>query len=154
MPPSLRPAEPRDRDEWTRMRCALWPDATAEEHGEEMEGFFVNRGRLPVFVAVLDRGDGRLGGFVEASIRPYVDGCRSDQVGYVEGWWVDDDLRRQGWGRALLERAEGWARSRGCWEMASDTHLDNLTSQRAHQASGYQEVERIVIMRKVIDQEP
>jgi aminoglycoside 6'-N-acetyltransferase I len=99
-----------------------------------------------VFIA--ERPDGSACGFVEVGIRPYAEGCRTSPVGYVEAWYVDADVRREGYGRALLAAAEDWARSRGYQEIASDALIDNIVSHKAHTASGYEEVERIVTFRK------
>ena len=57
----------------------------------------------PVFV--VDRSKGKLGGFLEAGIRKYAEGCDTSPVGYIEGWYVDEDLRDQGiWGSADKSR--------------------------------------------------
>ena len=127
------------------MSVALFPEYGADDLAKGMREF---RERSDAEVFVIDRGDGTLAGFVEAGSRPYAEGCNTSPVGYVEAWYVDDDLRRQGYGRALLQAAEDWARSQGSREMASDALLDNETSHRAHEASGYTEVERIVTFRK------
>ena len=127
------------------MSVALFPEYAADDLAKGMREF---RERSDAEVFVVDRGDGTLAGFVEAGSRPYAEGCDTSPVGYVEAWYVDDDLRRQGYGRALLQAAEDWARSQGYREMASDALIDNETSHRAHEASGYREVERIVTFRK------
>src|SRR5260221_10595408 len=72
----------------------------------------------------------------------------SRPVGYVEGWFVAQEYRRQGVGAKLLAAAEDWARSHGCVEMASDTWIDNDVSQRAHEALGFEVVDRFVHYRK------
>jgi aminoglycoside 6'-N-acetyltransferase I len=134
-----------DRPEWLRMRRALWDDCPDERQGSEMDGIL--RGESEeVFFA--ERPGGGLCGFVEASIRPWADGCDDRPVGYVEGWYVDPDVRRRGVGRALVETAETWARSRGCRQMASDAELWNDVSHRAHGALGYQETARLVLFKK------
>jgi aminoglycoside 6'-N-acetyltransferase I len=69
-------------------------------------------------------------------------------VGYIEGWWVDADLRRTGVGTRLVTVAEAWACSRCLTEMASDTLIDKELSQFSHRALGYQEYERHVCFRK------
>jgi aminoglycoside 6'-N-acetyltransferase I len=139
----------RDSDwaEWLRMSLALFDDCT---EGELTNGMREFRARSDAEVFVLDRADGSLAGFVEAGSRPYAEGCDTTPVGYVEAWYVDDDFRRQGYGRALLDAAENWARRQGYREMASDALLANDTSHRAHKASGYMEVERIVTFRKTL----
>ena len=72
----------------------------------------------------------------------------SGPVGYIEGWWVDADLRRSGIGAILVSAAETWASSLGLTEMASDAEMTNEESHAAHQALGYKEAERIVCFFK------
>ncbi len=124
------------------MRLALWPDEDPSRSQDEMLEMLANPQEFATFVA--ERPDGRLCAFLEASLRRYADGCDSSPVGYIEGWYVDPDLRRQGIGRRLVQAAEDWAVSRGCQEMGSDTWLDNQQSWRAHLALGYQEAERLI----------
>lgn len=143
----IRPYRDEDWSEWLRMNVALFPDYPAEDLAKGMQEC---RGRSDADVFVLDRGDGSLAGFVEAGSRPYADGCDTSPVGYVEAWYVDQNLRRQGYGRALIQAAEDWARRQGYREMASDALLDNHISHAAHRAAGYEEVERIVQFRKVL----
>src|SRR5437868_14015213 len=127
------------------MSLALFHGCTEDDLTKGMREF---RARSDGEVFVVDRGDGSLAGFVEAGSRPYAEGCDTSPVGYVEAWYIDEDVRRQGYGRALLQAAEDWARARGYREMASDALLGNEASHRAHKASGYAEVERIVTFRK------
>jgi len=101
-----------------------------------------------VAVLVADRGDGALAGFVEIGSRNYAEGCESTPVAYLEGWYVDTDMRRTGLGAKLVHAAEAWARTRGYSEMASDTELANEISLQAHLALGYEEVERQICFKK------
>jgi aminoglycoside 6'-N-acetyltransferase I len=116
-----------------------------------------SRGRNPAVLCgpdetlatfVLDRLDGRLGGFIEVGQRNYAEGCASSPVAYIEGWYIDADLRRQGLGAALVRAAERWARGRGLTEIASDAETDNEVSIKAHKALGYAEEARVVCFRK------
>jgi len=137
-----------DRAEWLRMRCALWPGSGDDGHGREMDGFLVS-GVGPAAVFVADReAEGNLGGFLEMGLRSYAEGCRSSPVPYIEGWYVDPDLRRRGVGEALVEAAEAWARERGYTEIASDTAPDNEVSLSAHERLGFAETDRMVCFRK------
>ena len=63
---------------------------------------------------------------------------------YVEGWFVRSDARGKGAGKALMEKAMEWARSRGFADLASDTDLSNEDSMYAHRAIGFKEVGRQV----------
>jgi aminoglycoside 6'-N-acetyltransferase I len=93
-------------------------------------------------------GGASLGGFIEISERTYAEGCETSPVAFIEGWYVDGDLRHQGVGGALVKAAEKWARRKGYTEMGSDLLLDNEISLKAHLALGYREVERLVAMAK------
>lgn len=141
----LRPVEQGDFEEWLRMRRSLWPEHSPGELRDEMEAMLSDH-TSAVFVAV--RPAGGLGGFIEASQRKYAEGCSSSPVGYIEGWYVDPDLRGQGIGGQLVSAAESWAMTEGLREMASDCELDNITSLEAHTALGYEEVERLIHFRK------
>jgi GNAT superfamily N-acetyltransferase len=151
--PPIRPVREDDRAEWLRMRTLFWPDG-AGEHAHEIAAFLATGAfggpelflALAVFVAV--RPEGGLCGFLEASIRPFAEGCETRAVGYVEGWFVDADLRRHGIGRRLVAAAEEWAAGHGCKEMASDAHPENTASLEAHRALGFEEVSRSVHLRK------
>ena len=129
-----------------RLRKRLWDSASEEDHRDEMVAIIEEPDSQ--FVAVADAGDGRLAGFLEASIRTYVEDCETDNVGYLEGWYVDEDFRQQGLGTELVRAAEQWARSHGCSEMASDAELGNELSQQAHEKLGYTETSRLVHFRK------
>lgn len=144
----IRRANQNDRTEWLRIRAALWPDCPLEDHHSEMRDQLADPARYAVFV--VERDAGKLGGFLEASLRAYADGCRTSPVGYVEGWYVDADLRRQGWGGKLVKAAEQWAIEQGCREMASDCELDNDVSFRAHLALGFEEADRVIQFRKTL----
>jgi aminoglycoside 6'-N-acetyltransferase I len=134
-----------DWTEWLRMSAALFPN----EPREEIErGMADTRSNPKAGVLIAERDDGRPCGFVEVGERAYAEGCATSPVGYIEAWYVDPEVRRQGVGRALLAAAEDWARACGYTEIASDALLDNVVSQQAHKRSGYAEVERIVTFRK------
>ncbi len=142
----VRHATVEDHAEWLRMRSALWPDCPLEDHHSEMQDQLNDPARYAVFV--VERDMNRLGGFLEASLRDYADGCRTSPVGYIEGWYVDADLRQQGLGGALVKAAEQWAIDRGCREMASDCEFDNDVSLKSHLALGYEETGRLIHFRK------
>ena len=147
----VRLAQPADRDQLARLRVALWPESSAEEHGQELTLLLAGKfpGVMPQVILVAEANDGTLAGFLEAGLRSRADGCdEAHSVGYVEGWYVAENWRQQGIGMELLRVAEDWARSQGCIEMASDTAIDNEVSQRAHEVLGFEVAERSVLYRK------
>ena len=143
---NVRPLRESDIGEWLRLRKLLWDGSGDEEHKAEMMDIYEHTETQAVLVA--DVGGGRLAGFLEASIRPFVEDCHSEQVGYLEGWFVEPEYRRGGIGRALVKEAENWARRRGATEMASDAEIGNEMSLKAHLNLGYTETSRLVHLRK------
>ena len=143
----IRQIEADDFPEWLRMRLALWPGHSAAELHAEMAEINSDPNQ-PVFVA--ERPGGGLGGFLEAAVHIDTYGTDTRPVGYIEGWYVDPDLRRQGIGGELMAAAESWAAGQGYKEMASDCEIDNWVSLQAHLANGYEEVERLIHFRKFI----
>lgn len=146
----IRPVRPADRAEWLRMLCGLYPPDPASDHAPAVDAFLAGEATdelLPSAVFVCEAPSGGLVGFLELSIRNYAEGC-TGATPFVESWYVDADARGQGVGRALMRAAEEWARSRGYAEMASNADLANHLSHRAHQAAGFEEVERTVNFRK------
>jgi aminoglycoside 6'-N-acetyltransferase I len=151
----IRPIEARDLAAWTNMRRDLWPDEDAAELAMEAQKF-VRDGRALGLAAVLcfEDQNGALTGFVEIGLRDYVDGCDSSPVPFVEGWYVVPQARRTGVGRALIAAAESWSRERGYTEIGSDALLDNSVSEQAHNALGFEEVERAIRFRKDLSRKP
>lgn len=107
----IRPIQEKDRYEWLRLRGGLWPKE-ADLSGE-VTRYFTGDLYSVAEVFVLDCGQGRLGGFIEVSLRNYAEGSVAPKVPYVEGWYVEKSRRGQGWGKQLMQAAEGWAKSVG-----------------------------------------
>jgi len=143
----VRPVEKADRVAWERMREALWPSET-REHDEEVARFFTGDISEPAEVLLAIEDSGRAIGLVELSIRAYAEGCITDRVAYVEGWYVEPQARMNGVGAALISAAEEWGRSQGCVELGSDAELENDASAKAHVALGFEEVGVIRCFRK------
>ena len=124
------------------MRAGLWPEPDADTHEAEMREWFA---RNDAAVIVAARADGcALAGFAEVGTRSVVDESETTPVAYLEGWYVDHDVRRQGVGAALVRSAEKWARAKGYREFGSDVELENIISQHAHLALGFSETSRAV----------
>jgi len=130
------------------MRRALWPDCRGKRAELEMREQMSNRKKFGVLV--IDRGDGKLGGFAELALRDGVDGAKNETTAYLEGWFVDADLRGTGWGKKLIRAAETWAVERGMVELASDAELENEDSIAAHKALGFRETFRVVQFLKPV----
>jgi aminoglycoside 6'-N-acetyltransferase I len=144
-------AEPADLERLALMFHALWPQTSVDAHTQELLQIFSGTipGTLPLAVFVAETQSQTLAGFIEVDLRSHADGCNpAAPVGYVEGWYVSAEHRRQGIGAQLIAAAEDWARGRGCIEMASDAWLSSDVSQTAHEALGFEVVDRCVHYRK------
>jgi aminoglycoside 6'-N-acetyltransferase I len=148
---AIREVMAADIPEWLRMRRALLPDESG--HNAEVRDYFARPTRDAITL-VAERPGGGLAGFVEVGSRGFAEGCESQPVAYIEGWYVDPDVRRRSVGAALIRAAERWARAAGFRELGSDAELANKVSQAAHLALGYTEVVRIVCFRRVLDDPP
>ncbi|MGB6688131.1 MAG: GNAT family N-acetyltransferase [Terracidiphilus sp.] len=152
----VRRARREDREQLAAMRVLLWPDGSFDEHFEELEGALTTgmNGTLPVAIFVSESADGTLSGFIEVGLRSHADGCESSRpVGFVEGWFVREEHRHRGIGKELMSAAEEWSRNQRCREMASDALIDNPKSHSAHEALGFEVVDRCVHFRKSLERE-
>lgn len=132
---------------WLKLRQALWPDCTRQEHLSEMSSFCANPERYAQFVAYAKPNAAV--GFIEAAVRTdYVNGTRSSPVAFLEGLYVVPAARHQGVARALVAAVERWALDLGCREFASDASIENQLSHTVHRALGFQETERVVFFRR------
>jgi aminoglycoside 6'-N-acetyltransferase I len=133
---TVTPITQDDRGPWLDMRAQLWP-GSRDAHASDVDRFFAGASRNPLATLIAKDNTGRAIGFAELSIRPYAEGCATDNVAFLEGWFVIPDARGRGVGRELLGACEAWARSQGCTEFASDAQPDNETSIAAHLALGF-----------------
>lgn len=133
------------------MRALLWPESSLEEQISEADALLSTgmSGTMPAAIFVSQNSDGVLTGFVEVGLRSHADGCDTARpVGFIEGWFVREEARGRGVGRELMRAAEEWCRRQRCRELASDALIDNEGSQNAHQALGFEVVDRCVHYRK------
>ncbi len=149
----LRLGVPSDGEQVSRLCEALWPEASWEEHREEVMPILVGKpgATLPLVIFVAMTAEGDLAAFLEVGLRSHADGCDTRHaVGFVEGWFVRENFRRRGLGARLLAAAENCSRSQGCVEMASDTWIDSSLSQRVHESLKFEVVDRCVHYRKAL----
>ena len=137
---TLRRVMQEDKTEWFRMRKGIWPDVPDNYMTFDMDRLLAN---VDYFVIFACDGDRPIG-LTEAGIRDYGEGCETSPVGYLEGWFVQEEYRGKRIAGLMTQAAENWMREKGCTEVASDTWLDNEPSIRAHVNMGYHEVERLI----------
>ena len=72
-------------EDWVRLRQALWPDETIEEH-RRYAASMVDR-PTDAIVYLAQEEDGNIVAFAEATLRrDYVNGCSTSPVGFLEGF--------------------------------------------------------------------
>jgi aminoglycoside 6'-N-acetyltransferase I len=145
----VEPVASLPNDAWLQLRLALWPHCGAQEHLDEMAAFVAEPRRYAQFIAY----DGAQAvGLAEAAVRhDYVNGAETSPVAFLEGLYVVPAARRNGIGGRLVAAVAAWARDQGIRELASDTAIDNLASHAMHKALGFEETERVVFFRMVLD---
>jgi aminoglycoside 6'-N-acetyltransferase I len=147
----IRRAESKDVPEVAEMFHCLWPEASVDAHADELAALLAGNfpQQLPDIVLLAEEPGGSIVGFLEVDLRSHADGCNPIRpVGYIEGWYVAPRRRRRRVGARLVAAAEEWARKQGCTEIASDAWLDAVESQHAHEALGFEVVDRCVHYRK------
>ncbi len=144
---TIRQAAPADLEPVAALAARLWPHHTAEALAEEFGPLLENR---EAAVHLAFAGETAVG-FAQCQLRhDYVEGAATSPVGYLEGIFVEEAYRRQGIAKALLKACEGWARSVGCREFASDCELTNEESLRFHLNLGFREENRIICFAKTL----
>ena len=131
-------------NDWLKLRWALWPQLKLEGHRLEIKDM-LKSGSETAFLAFYKS---KAVGLAECSIRKYAEGCLTNNVAYLEGWYVDKNYRRKGVGSILIKKFEVWAKDFNCTELASDCDLNNDISYKAHIKNGFLEVERAIHFMK------
>ena len=141
----IRKAESKDLYILSELACQLWPDNTVEEMRLEFSEI-ITKTDAAFFLAYAEE---TAIGFAQCQLRyDYVEGTDSSPVGYLEGIYVADGSRKQGFARELLSACETWAKSKGCTEFASDCELENTQSLQFHLNVGFEEANRIICFTK------
>jgi aminoglycoside 6'-N-acetyltransferase I len=126
----------------------LWPDDTVEKFTEEMEQV-IGTEEAAVFLAY--HGHQAIG-FAQCQLRmDYVEGTATSPVGYLEGIFVKEAYRQNGYAKLLVAHCEQWAKMKGCKEFASDCEIHNKESLAFHLKLGFTEANRIICFTKRLE---
>jgi aminoglycoside 6'-N-acetyltransferase I len=109
----------RDAPVWEAMRRDMWPDG-ADDHAGEIAMFFAGRLEEPDAVLMAEDETGTVVGVAELSIRGDVAGLEGQRAGYVEGLYVQPEVRGRGVARTLMRASRMWAHQQKCTAFASD----------------------------------
>ena len=128
-----------------RLAIQMWEDNVLEELATELAVLM----KSPEAAVFLGTADGQAVGFAQCQLRhDYVEGTETSPVGYLEGIFVEEEYRKQGYAKQLLTACENWAKEQGCTEFASDCELDNTGSLKFHLSLGFEEANRVICFTK------
>ncbi len=141
----VRKAKKADVEVVAKLAMNVWKGASFEELVVEFENFVRQRNA----VVLVKEADGKIVGFAQCGLRQdYVEGTCTSPVGYFEGVFIDEDYRKRGFAKELLNACENWAREKGCKEFASDCEFANKNSINFHLHSGFNEANKLVCFKK------
>ncbi len=124
----------------------MWKDSTVSELTDSFADIIESENAV-CFLAYC----GKPIGFAQCQLRhDYVEGTQTSPVGYLEGIFIKEEFRRQGYAEELLLACEKWAKEKGCTEFASDCEINNHGSLAFHLKMGFTEANRIICFRKDI----
>jgi GNAT superfamily N-acetyltransferase len=92
----------------------------------------IKRGESVIFLAIVD---GAAAGFTQ--LYPSFSSVTTQRLWILNDLFVAPAGRRAGAGRALLDRAERWARETGAKGLTLSTELTNTTAQRLYESAGW-----------------
>lgn len=140
----VRAMDAADLDVARRLMAELGYDMTADDLTARFDAV---SGDPDHAVLVAEQGGLLLGlmhVFVRAALEKPVEAI-------VQSLVVDAKARGTGIGRALMERAEGWARARGLGSVSLHTTITRADARAFYRALGYGEAAEAVLMRKKLD---
>ena len=141
----IKQADENDTYELARLAIQMWE----VNEIEELAGHFEELMTGEEAVCFLKCVDEKAVGFAQCQLRhDYVEGTETSPVGYLEGIFVKQDYRGNGYAKELLLTCEMWAKDMGCKEFASDCELNNIGSLKFHLAMGFDEANRIICFKK------
>ena len=117
----IKEATLREAKETANLALLLWAGHKFEEFIQEIENL-ISRPDSQIFLAY--HGNEAIG-FAQCQLRyDYVEGISSSPVGYLEGLFVKEEFRKQGFARKLVNACETWTKNKGCREFASNSSVD------------------------------
>jgi aminoglycoside 6'-N-acetyltransferase I len=133
--------------DFTHLTLELWEDCEFTEEYLLYKNLIDSNSNI----CLLAKSENISIGFIHVSVRhDYVEGVENMPVAYIEGIYVKSDYQNRGVARALITKAENWAKQKGLKQIASDTEITNTHSIDFHKKTGFSEVARIVCFLKNI----
>lgn len=129
--PQVRPVESRDVPALARLSGELGYPSTGAQVSARLARVLADREHA-VFVA--EDAAGQVAGWVHVFIYKLLE---SDPRAEIGGLVADPAARRQGIGRALMQRAEQWSRERGLPVVSLRTNIKRADAHRFYESLGY-----------------
>lgn len=141
----IKKAQAADAEILAGLAIQMWEDHDPAELAEKFQDLAEKDDAL----CFIRYADDRPVAFAQCQLRyDYVEGTETSPVGYLEGIFVSEGYRKNGFAAELLAECEKWAKEKGCTEFASDCELDNESSLKFHLSVGFEEANRIICFRK------
>lgn len=138
-------AKKKDAHTIAKLAILMWKNHTINELVTDFEEI-LSSNKSAIFLLSLEN---EIVGFAQCQLRyDYVEGTDSSPIGYLEGIFVKEEYRKQGYAKELLKKSEEWVKKKGCTEFASDCELDNDISLKFHISMGFIEANRIICFTK------
>jgi GNAT superfamily N-acetyltransferase len=139
---TIRAPQPRDYARMAELAGQLTYKSEEEEIARRMAGM---RDSADHAVFVAQRGDGDIAGWIGVFIYRCVE---ANARAEISGLVVDEKVRSLGIGRRLLERAEGWARMKGCAVIGLRSNVIRDRAHNFYARLGYEHVKTQKSLRK------
>lgn len=142
-----RKATNADSEAIALLAVQMWTSHTVEDLSKNFSSL-MESDNSALYLLIIN---GTIEGFAQCGLRhDYVEGTNSSPVGYLEGIFVQEEYRKQGYAKQLLNYCEKCAKEKGCSEFASDCELNNEISRQFHENLGFYEANRILCFTKKI----
>ena len=141
---TIRAARVSDAGEITQLTTQLGYDVTEADCAHRLSRILL-RDDQQLFVADVD---GRAVGWLHAVVAQYVD---AEAFVVIGGLVVDRNQRRRRVGRALLARAEAWARERRCSIVRLSSSATRNEAHRFYESLGYMNIKTQYSFIKPLD---
>ena len=153
---SVMVANASHRESVPKLRPRLWPDCTEEENQAELQAML--GGRHPMVadwpaVVMVSEEEAESCGYLEATLRPDVDGCKEVPVGFIEGWFTEDVLHRSDVFQLLPASIALWTKAHGGLVLMCDVPAEEAELLAKHEAAGFEKVKLMVMNSTPIDSE-
>jgi len=137
-------ATENDIPSWTRLKHSLWPHHPFEEHEKDARRTLSEPNEACFLL--FEQSIGAVG-FIECRVYP----AQPESYCHIEGWYVEPQFRRLGWGRELVEAVELWSLHQAIPRLTSDTTPKYPISPAAHVKAGFKTLAQLTIFCKELD---